>query len=80
MYFDFEVNCPFKTWNLSESFPRLMCSYINSVWYLVVLHPHVIGLVPGVLDSLRSVSPPQGLRGELARGQVGGAPLLLRLR
>lgn len=48
--------------------------------YLVVLfpglHPHIVGLVSGVLDGLWSVSPPQGLRGKLARGQVGGALLL----
>jgi len=48
--------------------------------YLVVLHPHVEGLMPGVLDGLGPVPPPQGLRGKLARGHVGGASLLLRLR
>lgn len=58
-------------------------SYINNLSYLVVLlpglHPHVVGLVPSILDGLRSVSPPQGLRRKLTCGQVGGAPLL-RLR
>lgn len=43
-----------------------------------MLHPHVEGLMPGVLDGLRSAPPPQGLRGELSRGHVGGASLVLR--
>lgn len=52
---------------------------MNSPYPVVLLsglHPHVVGLVPSVLDGLRSVSPPQGVRGKLARGQVGGALLL----
>lgn len=48
---------------------------MNNVQYLVILlpglHPHVVSLVPCVLDGLRSVSPAQGLRGKLACGQVG---------
>lgn len=53
----------------------------NQQPYLVVLlpglHPHVEGLVPSVLDGLRSVSSPQSLRGKLARGHVGWTSLRL---
>jgi len=50
----------------------------RSQWssYLVVLHPHVGGLVSGVLDRRRLVPPAQRLGGKLPRGQVGG-PLRL---
>lgn len=50
----------------------------NTQCYHVGLHPHVTGLVPSVVDGLGPVPSPQGLRSELARGQVGGA-LMLRL-
>lgn len=57
---------------------------MNDLSYLVVLlpglHPHVEGLVPSVLDCLRSVSSPKGMRGKLARSHVSGAPLLIHLR
>lgn len=58
--------------------PRTPFPRIPEGAYLVVLHPHVEGLMPGVLDGLRSAPPPQGLRGELSRGHVGGASLVLR--
>lgn len=49
--------------------------------YLVVLlpaglHPHVVGLVPSVLDGVGPVPPAQGVGGKLTRGQVGGTLLL----
>lgn len=49
---------------------------LNIEQYHVRMHPHVVGLVPGVLDGIGSVSSPQGVRGELTRGQEGWAPLL----
>lgn len=49
---------------------------LHLVGLLPGLHPHAVGLVPRVLDRLRSVSSPQGLRSKLACGQVGRALLL----
>lgn len=47
--------------------------------YSVVLHPHVEGLLPSVLDGAGPVPAPQGVWRKLAAGQVGGASLLVHL-
>lgn len=51
----------------------------QQLYLVVLLHgllPHLIGLVPSILDRLGLISSPQGMGGKLACGQVSRAPLL----
>lgn len=58
---------------------KLMWFHLGWCGYPVVLHPHVTGLVPSVVNGTGPVPPPQGVWRKLARGQVGRASLLLHL-